>query len=68
MEKVVIQAAGGDQKPMLFFKYDRSAVFVVTENLPENTDEYLYIRFLECYVLLAEDWLKSEKTEWIGGF
>ena len=31
-KKVVIQAAGGDQKPMLFFKYDRSAVFVVTEN------------------------------------
>ena len=43
-KKVVIQAAGGDQKPMLFFKYDRSAVFVVTENLPENTDEYLYIQ------------------------
>ena len=68
-KKVVIQAAGGDQKPMLFFKYDRSEVFVVTEIKPENTDEYLYIRFLNCYVLLAEDWLaKAEKSEWIGGF
>jgi len=53
---------------MLFFKYDRSKVFVVTENKPENTDEYLYIRFLNCYVLLMDIWLESEKTEWIGGF
>jgi hypothetical protein len=35
---------------------------------PENTDEYLYIRFLGCYVLLAEDWLQSEKVEFISGF
>ena len=67
-KKIVIQAAGGDQKPMLFFKYDRSKVFVVTAEHPENTDEYLYIGFLDCFVLLAEDWLKTEKVEWIGGF
>ena len=24
--------------------------------------------FLNCYVLLAEEWLESEKVEWIGGF
>ena len=67
-KKVVVQAAGGDQKPLLFFKYDRSKVFVVTENKPKTTDEYLYIRFLNCYVLLAEDWLESEQTEFISGF
>ena len=67
-KKIVIQAIGGNQKPLLFFKYDRSKVFVVTGQKPENTIEYLFIRFLDCYVLLAEDWLKHEKVEFIGGF
>ena len=67
-KKIVIQATKGDQKPLLFFKYDRSKVFVVTEQKPENTIEYLFIRFLDCYVLLAEDWLKHEKVEFISGF
>ena len=67
-KKIVIQAIGGNQKPLLFFKYDRSKVFVVTDKKPENTIEYLFIRFLDCYVLLAEDWLKHEKVEFISGF
>ena len=67
-KKIVVQAIGGDQKPLLFFKYDRSKVFVVTGQKPENTIEYLFIRFLDCYVLLAEDWLKHEKVEFISGF
>ena len=67
-KKIVIQAIGGDQKPLLFFKYDRSKVFVVTEQKPKNTIEYLFIRFLDCYVLLAENWLKHEKVEFISGF
>ena len=67
-KKIVIQATKGDQKPLLFFKYDRSKVFVVTDKKPENTIEYLFIRFLDCYVLLAEDWLKHEKVEFISGF
>jgi hypothetical protein len=53
---------------MLFFKYDRSKVFVVVEQQPINTKEYLYVAFLSCYILLAEDWLEKEKVEWIGGF
>ena len=67
-KKIVIQAAGGDQKPWLFFKYDRSKVFVVTEEKPKNTEDYLYIGFLECFVLLADDWLECEKQEFISGF
>ena len=67
-KKIVVQAEGGDQKPLLFFKYDRSKVFVVTEEEPKNTEDYLYVGFLNCYVLLAEDWLECEKQEFIGGF
>jgi hypothetical protein len=33
-----------------------------------NTQQYLYIAFLNCYVLLADEWLESETVEWIGGF
>lgn len=66
-KKVVQQAQGGDQKPLLFFKYDRSKVFVCTEQKPENTEQYLFIGFLNCYVMIAEEWLKTEKVEWIGG-
>lgn len=66
--KVVIQAAGGDQKPLLFFKYDRSKVFVVTEIKPINTTQYLQIAFLNCYILLAEVWLELEEVEFISGF
>jgi len=66
-KKIVIQAEGGDQKPLLFFKYDRSKVFVVTAEKPTQSDEYLYIGFLDCYILLAEDWLETEQVEFISG-
>ena len=66
-KKVQVQAEGGDQKPLLFFKYDRSKVFVATEQMPETTDDYIWVAFLSCYVMLAEDFLREE-VEWIGGF
>ena len=61
-KKVVIQAANGGQKPLLFFKYNRSKVFVVTENKPGKC-KYMYVSWLNCYVLLAEEWLGLENTE-----
>ena len=67
-KKIIVQAKGGDQKPLLFFKYDRSKVFVVTAEKPINNLDYMYISFLECYILLAEDWLKHEEVEFISGF
>ena len=60
-KKLVRQAEGGGQKPLLFFKYDRSKVFVVTEVEPTVTD-YLFINFLNCYVSLADDWLANESV------
>ena len=59
-KKLCIQAEGGGQEPLLFFKYDRSKVFVVGEDQPLKID-YMYISTLECYVMLAEDWLIHEK-------
>ncbi len=64
--KLVYQAEGGNQLPMLFFKYNRSPVFVVTEFEPEDTD-YMYISSLNCYVSLAEEWLTTEEVEFLDG-
>ena len=65
--KLLNQAAGGNQEPLLFFKYNRSPVFVVTGILPENTNEWMRIEWLDCYILLAEVWLTEEKMEFISG-
>ena len=65
--KVLQQAAGGNQEPLLFFKYNRSPVFVVTNLQPKVTHEWMYIQFLHCYILLADVWLKEEEVEFLNG-
>tara|TARA_B100000424_G_C22715922_1_gene389289 strand:- start:175 stop:621 length:447 start_codon:yes stop_codon:yes gene_type:complete len=65
--KLEKQADQGDQKPLLFFKYNRSPVFVVTERPPKETKQYMFICFLECFILLAEEWLEKEKVEFLYG-
>lgn len=63
--KVKAQAAERDQEPLLFFKYNRSKVFVITEMFPDNVDKYLYLNWLDCYAMLAEEWLQSEEVQWL---
>lgn len=65
-KKVEVQAEGGNQQPLLFFKYNRSPVFVVTRDEPASAD-YLYINWLKCYVCDALDWLSKEKPEFLNG-
>tara|TARA_Y100001937_G_scaffold29900_1_gene43111 strand:- start:17 stop:463 length:447 start_codon:yes stop_codon:yes gene_type:complete len=65
--KLEIQAERGNQEPLLFFKYNRSPVFVVTPETPEKTKQYMFICFLQCFVLLAEEWLEKEKVEFLNG-
>ena len=65
-KKLVIQAEGGGQDPLLFFKYNRSKIYVVTDVSPEYIN-YIYISELGCYVTLAEEWLDKEKVEFIHG-
>jgi len=63
--KLIQQAHGGNQDPLLFFKYNRSKVFVVTSEKPVYLLKYLYISWLECYIMLAEEWLEKEKVEFL---
>ena len=66
-KKVIQQAYNGDQKPLLFFKYNRSKVFVVTEVKPSNKTDYMYISFLKCYICLADEWLEVEQPKFTAG-
>jgi len=61
--KIKNQAFNAKQEPLLFFKYNRSKVFVCTEVKPEKLKKYLYISWLNCYTMLAEDWLKEENID-----
>ena len=64
--KLVTQALAGKQRPLLFFKYNRSKIYVGTENKPEYTN-YIYISDLNCYICIAEQWLKQEEVVFING-
>ena len=64
--KLERQAAGGKQEPLLFFKYNRSPVFVCSGEKPDWT-EFIYISKLVCWVMLAEEWLEKEKVEFLNG-
>ena len=63
--KLKQQAKHMEQEPLLFFKYNRSKVFICTELRPKNTVEYVSIVWLGCNLLLAETWLTKEKEEFL---
>jgi Holliday junction resolvase len=66
-EKIKQQADHQDQKPLLFFKYSRSKVFVCTDIKPKKVDRYMHINWLKIYILLAEEWLIEEKESFLNG-
>lgn len=63
--KLVIQAKNMGQEPILFFKYNRSAIFVSTIRKPESGINYMYTSHLGCYTCVAKDWLEKESVIWI---
>jgi len=64
-KKVEKQAEGGGQEPLLFFKYNRSPVFVVTNLQPRGSEDWMFIQFLNCFILLADTWLEKETVEFL---
>lgn len=64
--KIVLQAKDMEQEPLLFFKYNRSKIFVVTALRPTNA-KHMHISWLGCYVALAEEWLELEEVEFLNG-
>lgn len=64
--KLRTQAINMNQEPLLFFKYNRSKIFVCTAIKPVNTEMYVDIRWLKCYIILAEEWLRKENIKWLN--
>ena len=61
------QAKKAGAKPALFFKYNRSKIFVAQKDEPENGLNYMYVSHLGCYVSLAHEWLLLEKPSFTNG-
>jgi|SaaInlStandDraft_2_1057019.scaffolds.fasta_scaffold00228_9 hypothetical protein len=62
--KIQQQAPTNNKDPLLFFKYNRSAIFVATDIEPLILDNYIYIGKLNCWVMKAEEWLDNEEINW----
>ena len=66
-EQTTEQAKKAGAKPALFFKYNRSKIFVAQRDVPENGLNYMYVSHLGCYVSLAHEWLLLENPSFTNG-
>ena len=66
-EQTIEQAKKAGAKPALFFKYNRSKIFVAQRDVPENGLNYMYVSHLGCYVSLAHEWLLLENPRFTNG-
>jgi Holliday junction resolvase len=64
-QKLCRQANSMDQEPLLFYKYNRSKVYVCTALPPSNVEEFIHLTWLGCYLMLAESWLEKENVEFL---
>lgn len=67
-QQTIREANQVKRKPLLFFKFDRSKIFVAFEEMPV-ADAYPYIFVnrtgYELYIALALDWIQAEPVEFI---
>ena len=66
-EQTTEQAKKAGAKPALFFKYNRSKIFVAQRDEPENGLNYMYVSHLGCYVSLAHEWILLENPSFTNG-
>ena len=66
-DQTIEQAKKAGAKPALFFKYNRSKIFVAQRDKPENGLNYMYVSHLGCYVSLAHEWLLLENPSFTNG-
>ena len=64
--KVEEDAKNMEQEPLLVFKHARSKWFLATKKKPKKVTKYWYISWLDCYVLLFEDFLQKEDIQWLS--
>lgn len=56
----------GVQKPLLIYRYNRSKLFVVTSIKPKNVQRYIDISWLNCYIMLLDEWIEQEDIIWLN--
>ena len=66
-DQTIRQAKLAGGKPLLFFKYNRSKIFVATRDKPEVVKKYMYVSHLDCYVMESTSWLTYEEHRFING-
>ena len=66
-DQTIEQAKKAGAKPALFFRYNRSKIFVAQRDEPENGLNYMYVSHLGCYVSLAHEWLLLENPGFTNG-
>ena len=66
-DQTIEQAKKAGAQPALFFKYNRSKIFVAQRDEPENGLNYMYVSHLGCYVSLAHEWLLLENPGFTNG-
>jgi len=65
--KLCKQAKEMKQEPLLIFKENHSKQYVGTKRKPIHTKQYMYIAWLDMYVLLLEHWLQKEEIGFTNG-
>lgn len=60
-----LQKQAGIQKPLLIFKYNRSKLFVATDVKPAYVEKYIDIPWLNCYIMMLEEWIEKEQIKWL---
>lgn len=60
-----LQKQSGVMRPLLFFRYNRSKIFVATDIKPANVEKYIDIPWLNCYVMLSDEWIERETIQWL---
>ena len=66
-DQTIEQAKKAGAKPAIFFKYNRSKIFVAQRDEPENGLNYMYVSHLGCYVSLAHEWILLENPSFTNG-
>lgn len=64
-DKLTVECFYKHQDPLLFFKYNRSKLYVATGKKPANVRNYLDLGLWNCYIMLADEWIEKEKIKWL---
>ena len=60
-----LQKQSVGKKPLLIFKYNRSKLFVATDVKPAKVEKYIDIPWLNCYIMLLDEWIERETIKWL---